>query len=436
MRHKLLERTKTHCPFWQLLGTNLSFTNLLASSMGKDEERVLTRFTSNEATIAVESLALGECRAHLQGTHNQKLVGEGQPQFPLRVDRILYEQKKPFTSIVAANLSNLVTQKEKPADNDEEPTPLLCLKGINDALLQGYFHYNMTLHAYHFLRQSEAISGMVWLHSDVRRQVILKSGMLDTLDPTKLTEMGELAIASEWPPILNLEGVKPPSEEEVEAVKALEETILNSVRTSFGVMITPLAAGNAMDSALRQLQERLLCGVAVFQVSEIEEEVETQQTCPTLYKLLRSDDFHLHSCQNILSILTNDVEKSTMAAEKARQSIQDPLKLAPIVKAIRSELHFDDLPLDKIDLDVEHLSRCGVDFFCRCSPVDFFSSLMSLPEETYKVLYGKPFRCSHCCHLHQVSTKAWEELTLERQKNPELQKETSPIEKPNKTEES
>lgn len=423
-RHRLLDVTKAHTPFWQLVGTNLSFTNLLACQHD-GEERVATRFTTNEATVAVESMALGECRAYLQPQYNQQLVKDGKPTFPLFVDRVLYNQPKPFSSMVSANLSlvKLVgpdMTKEDVMKEDGLPPEALDELGspphslylnMDAALLQGYFNYNMTLHGYHFLRQSDGVVPAIWLHTGVRRRALEKSGLMDPLDASKLSEMGELAVNASVP---QPEGTTLNAEQS-SAVDALQHALDQCIHTSFGLMITPLAAGAATERALWELQQRILNGAAASQVSEVEEEVAELTKAPTLHALLNSVDFHTYACQSVLSIVTGDMDKSRAVAEKARQCTQDPAVLAPKVEAIRRELKLDEISIP-LELDVEETSRCALDFFCRCSPANFFNALRSLPEESYKGVYGQPFRCSQCNKTHVVSQKAWEELSAERER--------------------
>eukprot|EP00796_Vickermania_ingenoplastis_P005907 gene5907-4222_t len=391
-RHQLLEVTRAHTPFWQMLGTNLSFTNLLASQHD-GEERVSTRFTVNEATIAVEAMALGECRAHLQKDYNQQLMSQKKDPFPLRVDRVLYNQPQAFSSHVNANLDFLIDLQGDPpaaAEDDRSPPHALFLKGMDAASLQAYYHYNMTLHAYHFLRQSDGVVPAMWLHTGIKRKPLVESGLLEPLDNSRLTETGRAAVRAGLPADAAAHGSEA-SQLSQQLYRALEQ----SVASSFGLMITPLAAGGPTERAMWHLQQLLVRGVTASQVTEVEEEARELTKCPTLHSLLQEDDFHLYACQTVLSIVTGDVEKSSAVAEKARQCTRDPSRLAEAVQSVRKELRLEEAGL-QLDLEVDQASRCAVDFFCRCSPTNFVNALKTLPEETYQAVYQKPFRCSLC----------------------------------------
>lgn len=418
-RHKLLEVTRMHTPFFQMLGTNLSFTNMLACQH-EAEERVSTRFTTQEATLEVEALALGECRAYLSRSYNSELLSSGAAAFPLTVERVLYNQTNPFKSIVNADLCSLVRTKEgeqegrgemgttatSPSDSQNGVIPDgLYIPGIDAALLQGYFNYNMTLHAYHFLRQSDGISSpVVWLHTGVHRPAFLSSGLLDPLDPSRLSDRGILAVNAavenlkDATALGGTEGKEEKdqgAEERATAIKELRSALGNAVRTSFGVMVQPLGAGTALERTLWNLQQRLIKGVAALQVGQVEEEVAGYIHSPALKTLLHSDDFHDYACQNVLSILTGDIEKSFQVAQNARQCTQDPTLLAPTIETIRRELHLQDLNRT-LDMQVEDTKRTAIDYFCRCSTASLLQALKSLPEKHFKEICGQPFRCSKC----------------------------------------
>jgi len=64
-RHDLLVATQCHLPFLELLGTSLSFTNLLAAQH-EGEERIDVQLTADEATIFVAATV--SARGHAQGS--------------------------------------------------------------------------------------------------------------------------------------------------------------------------------------------------------------------------------------------------------------------------------------------------------------------------------------------------------------------------------
>lgn len=452
MRHKLLETTRVHLPFWQMLGSNLSFTNMLASQL-EGEERVNSRFTTQEATLEVEALALGECRAYLSRAYNGELLSAGTAAFPLMVERIRFNQLKPFTSIVNADLSSLVQLREAEerrenrksndtastndnsnSDDDSISIPHeLYVPGMNAALLQGYFHYNMTLHAYHFLRQSDGIcSPAVWLHTGMNRDALTTSSLLSPLDLSRLSERGEMAMAAMMEKLkhtISFQGgritsvssadKKAQNEDEREKeVEYLRTALTSAVTTSFGAMIQPLGAGNTLSRELWKLQQLLVAGVAACQVGEVKEEVEAYIRSPSLYSLLHTDNFHDYACQNVLSILTGDVEKSFQVARNARQCTQDPSHIAPTIEAIRRELQLNDLTLT-LDMQVEDAKRCAVDFFCRCSPDSLLDALKSLPELNDQKVCGQVFRCSKCSkEYHLMLPKEEKDTTVESETPP------------------
>ncbi|EAN85020.1 hypothetical protein, conserved, partial [Trypanosoma cruzi] len=108
-RHRLAARTHGCCPFLELLGTHLSFTNILAA-LQEGEERVSSRFTADEATVVTEALALGECRCCVRGDNNGSIEG---PSFPLIVERALYGRRQAFTSATSARFDRIVSEDEE-----------------------------------------------------------------------------------------------------------------------------------------------------------------------------------------------------------------------------------------------------------------------------------------------------------------------------------
>ena len=147
-RHDLYGRTHHHMHFMQLCGTNISFAALLSSFL-QDEERVISRFSAEEATTVSESLALGEVRSFVSNVDSETSPGA------LHVQRILYNRAKPVMSVTVLHVDEMVEALD---------LPLSCDWASIAA-------YNLSPHVWNFFRKSEGTDSSVWLGCKVSEVV-------------------------------------------------------------------------------------------------------------------------------------------------------------------------------------------------------------------------------------------------------------------------
>ncbi|KPA83191.1 putative mitochondrial hypothetical protein [Leptomonas pyrrhocoris] len=424
-RHSLLRVTGANLPFLQLLGTQLTFTNLLASAQ-EGEERVETRLTSDEATILTEALALGECRCYLRPEYNAQLEAEGQPTFPLRVNRILYRQRAPFSSLVHADLAELL-QPPIPTSSDGHVkdaeggavdhtvpfslfTPTMVSRVPLDAWTN-FFAYNSTLHAYNYLRRSDGCVPAVWLHTALDAAVLRADDLLDA-DGTPLSNPHVKA------------DVKSPDSKEAEKVaeaqaQALQRTLRHAIPHSFGVIVTPLAAGDAVERQVGQLNRVLMEAAVLLHApptsgrnASSDSGGAAASASPLQSLLERCKEKHT-TCQHILSLLTGDHEGAHASAVAARQYSEDPAQVAAVVDPIRRAMGVADFVLP---LAATEAVRTGLDFFCRCSKQNIVSSLTAAPASALTSLKENDgvVNCSFCGKHYQLTVEDWAELEKAR----------------------
>ncbi|KAG5472385.1 hypothetical protein LSCM1_03784 [Leishmania martiniquensis] len=407
-RHDLLRSTGAHLDFLQLLGTQLTFANLLASAL-EGEERVEVRFTAEEATILTEALALGECRCYLRSEYNAQLEERGLPTFPLRVSRIMYRQEKPFTSVVHADLAEIL---QPPPDvvsstaavathtSEANDVPLsLYLPGIfRQVPLEAwkrFFSYNSSLHAYNYLRRSEGCVPVVWLHSRIDATSLLHHGFLNT--------DGNAASASQQYDAACSDAVKEKKVQEV------QRALSHAIPLSFGVVVTPLAAGVSVDRRVGQLNRVVLKAAAQLSASS---EGGATTISPLQPLVDRCAERHT-TCQHILSLVSGDHDGAYQAAVAARQYSDDPGQVAALVNPIRRALGVHDFV---IPLAATEAERAGLDFFCRCSRQNIVSSLVSASLHTLESLKesGNTVCCSFCGRQYILADAEWHELVKAR----------------------
>ena len=371
----IIDRHELHCsdaPFLNLLGTQLSFTNLLAA-MGEGEERVECRFESQFGAACVsESLALGECRAYVA-------TGQSELVLPntLSVKRVLYNHRSPVTSVTSARFETELPEEvlrdslrfigSGPGSWDN----VNAQSHSNDALWSKYaapaekraklgFLLNLTPHAVHFFRQSEGIPSAVLLTTSV-------------------------------------EDVTPSDGGSSSGKKVIH---------SGGVLVQPLAHSTERDNdvppAIEKLQ-RLFTGMTLCPVP------------PTVGSIAMAalDDRNFSEgilAMDLLALASGDYEGARDAAKAARiafsddvetttaqyQLIRDPyaLKAAPSVPrvegaqtkpicedgAARNGVAACDSDGSFIALDPATLTRSALDFTCRCSADGFRDAILAVPE--------------------------------------------------------
>lgn len=414
-RHDWIASTNAHAPFLRLVGTHITFTNLLAA-LQEGEERVESRFTADEATVATSALALGECVAYLSPSYNAELMEKsGALPFPLKVDRILYNQPRPFTSLVNAHYEELVccdaskvvgerdvgrrlaegylrTGAAPPSLSEGDgatataeavpPPPFsLELQHVDRRRLVEYFSYNVTLHGYTYFRRSNGSVSALGLYSAVDEELL--QAVPKKPNGVSKTQSGEGALGDD---------------EHGEAERR-REALQAAFPASYGVLVQPFAAGNAVDWSLWKLQRALTAAAAVegTPLSALHERAVTAHT----------------ACQDTLSLVTGDYEGAFVAATVARQYTEDPGRVAAVVEPLRRQLGIDDV---RVPLDGAEATRTGLDFFCRCSTAGLLASLIGLPEERLRSLQREnTFRCTYCGRVHHPTPSEWEHLFRSRE---------------------
>lgn len=408
-RHNLLRLTGANLPFLQLLGTQLTFTNLLASAE-EGEERVETRFTAEEATILTEALALGECRCYLRPEYNAELAEQGLPTFPLRVNRILYRQHAPFTSVVHADLAELLQPPAKEGSGAAADTavpfslyiPTMASRVPPEAW-GDFFAYNSTLHAYNYLRRSDGCVPAVWMHAALDAAVLHADDLLHpdgTAVSTDTLEVNPVSTAEE-----------DDGKTAEKAAEALQRTLRHAISHSFGAFVTPLAAGSAVDQRVGQLN-RALTEAAVLLHRPAHLSTAANSPSPLQPLLDRCKEKHT-TCQHVLSLLSGDYDGAQAAAVAARQFSEDPGAVAAVVDPIRHQLGVHDFT---IPLAAAEVVRTGLDFFCRCSKQSALTSLAAAPASALTSLKANHgvLNCSFCGKHYQLGAEDWAELEKAR----------------------
>nr|CCC90971.1 conserved hypothetical protein [Trypanosoma congolense IL3000] len=372
-RHKLHEFDR---PLLGLIGTHLSFTNMLAA-LQEGEERVAVRFTTGDITITTESLALGECRCCVVGRRCE--ASESSAQLPLRVDRFLYGRSLPFSSVTAAPLQKFLTHEESYSDAPVcacKPVGLpvetlssgLCFGGLPPDVVTSFYHHNITLHGCNFFHQSEGANVALWCDSH-----------LDDFS--------------------TLTGVAPCSGDSLPNESPSEDENVNPFMGgrvhSFGVLVLPVAAGSELEAKINRLQYLLL------------------SRCIARHKVFdeltqRATQYGL-SCQDSIALVTGDYEGAYKVAAAARQFTQDPSVAAPVIEKARRELGLDGdcyFPIDH-----ETVVRNGLDYFCRCSKGDFLHAAAAIPKEQLKsLMHETSFRCTFCGKEHELHQEDWNKI--------------------------
>ncbi|KAG8348945.1 hypothetical protein TRVL_00214 [Trypanosoma vivax] len=379
-RHKLVPRCNAQRSLLQLVGTHLSFTNLLAA-LQEGEERVASRFALGETVISTEALAIGECRCCVRGNDNtsENLGMQQRLSLPLKVDRFLYGQAQPFSSVTAASLDDFCNAKghshvrggrHKDDTMNEVPCSQiapLALDGVPSEKLLRYFHSNISLHGHNFFRQSEASTAALWCCTDVDDQSVID-------------------------PLQRVSGESKDSNDEAGA--ALGEAIRRD-SFSYGVLVQPLVASAELESKIHTLQ------CSLIRASIAAPEIFSELTGRAVRSGL--------ACQDTLALVTGDYEGAYAAALAARQVTQDPMNAAPVIEGVRKQLDLDSC--NCLSLDCTTLMRSGLDYFCRCSKDSFLKAVTALPEEELLSLSRESsFRCTYCAKVHQLHKEDWERL--------------------------
>ncbi|RNF17426.1 putative heat shock protein 33 [Trypanosoma conorhini] len=366
-RHRLATHTHGHRPFLELLGTHLSFTNLLAV-LQEGEERVSSRFTADEATIVTEALALGECRCYVRGENNDSAQW---PPFSLKVERALYGRRAPFTSMTAARLDLIFPVEEvgELSDADAMSWLRIGLGNMPREKLLEYFRHNISLHGYNFFRQSEGSTSTLWCRAHLDAPSIQQA--LASCVETATTHAADSSF--------------------VEAETKLEAA-LERAGLSYGLLLQPMVSGGAVERDVQRLQQ------AVFGASIATPEVFCELNHRAVEKGL--------ACQDSLALFSGDHEGAYAVATAARQYTQDPDLAAPTIETLRRKLGINDF---RVPLDPAAVVRNGVDYFCRCSKENFLRSVMTLPrEELQRLVHETSFRCTFCAKEHSLQPEDWQ----------------------------
>ncbi|EKG05749.1 hypothetical protein TCSYLVIO_003172 [Trypanosoma cruzi] len=365
-RHRLAARTHGCCPFLELLGTHLSFTNILAA-LQEGEERVSSRFTADEATVVTEALALGECRCCVHGDNNGSIEG---PPFPLIVERALYGRRQAFTSATSARFDRIFSEDEEEInDADAMSTLRIGLKNTPCEKLMEYFRHNISLHGYNFFCQSEGLTSALWCCTHLGDPSIQQA----------------LAFCAE--DVVMHDAAGNSLEADTKLDLALERSGL-----SYGVLLQPLLAGEAVEMDIRRLQRVIM-----------DASINTPDVfCELTHRAVENG----LACQDNIALFTGDYEGAYAIATAARQSTQDPALAMRAVEKVRCKLGFNEF---RLSLDSAAIVRNGVDYFCRCSKKNFMRSVVTLPkEELLRLMHETSFRCTFCAKEHPLQPEDWQ----------------------------
>jgi redox-regulated HSP33 family molecular chaperone len=195
-RHKLMELTANNTNFLERLGQCIAFTNCLAATLQK-EERVELKYTSNECTTAVDSMALGECRARVYNSD------EHATPHTLRVSRVLYNNAQPVVSVTKATLEECAERLELIFHNKNQQTLTPALLEVAES----YLEQDFAPHAFNFMAKSEGsldtalfLSAIVDMETDT---VTCCGGMLHAIalaDASASTALGRSLLRSSLNP--------------------------------------------------------------------------------------------------------------------------------------------------------------------------------------------------------------------------------------------
>lgn len=474
-RHDLLRRTHRHARFLELVGTQLSWNNLLAAQYDH-EERVEMRFTGDEATIVSEALALGECRCYIAAEHNAtapsteeqeeqekehtESLCAGRAAFGLRVNRVRYHQSKPFSSRTAARLEEVcvgeeLSQSGADADADalhDRPPLSLAIPGIayhpsmsydgaRAAALASYFTHNMTLHAYSMMRVSDGVVPVVALYTGIDADKLSAAPIVhhDKDDDHASSDVGSCHADTlkEGRACDRNHNKNCNSRSACSAPHAIGD---DYIQHSFGVLVTPLAAGTAAERKLWRLQRALVLASAlpyyapavaqrsacandrctdashVMRTGKMSEwcelDASVRQGMAELLARAHGRVARPSSCQDILSLVTGDYEGAYVVAQAARQYAHDPAEVAALVEPLRARLGVEDVRLELEQ--TERPARTPLDFMCRCSRTGVMQTLAqsvrlrqpteqqrrSMEQENY-------FRCTFCAKVHRLTPEEW-----------------------------
>ncbi|CAD2218144.1 hypothetical protein AGDE_09601 [Angomonas deanei] len=141
---------------------------------------------------------------------------------------------------------------------------------------------------------------------------------------------------------------------------------------SFGLRVTPMAAGAQKEKEVRQIQVALTQATAQLLYSP-------QPSRSPLYPLLGEDTVsHASLCQTVLSLVSGDYEGALAAAMKARTVVEVDLEsVRRQIHRVRVALGIDAIVLP---LDGASAARTGIDFFCRCTRQEILNSLITAPQ--------------------------------------------------------
>ncbi|EPY27332.1 hypothetical protein STCU_05804 [Strigomonas culicis] len=409
----------------ELVGTNLSFVNLLSAQL-EQEERVEVRYAAGPFILLSESMALGETRCHLRApaddapaaardercldTFLQWLRAEQgasgdmlRETLRLKVDKVLYNQNKKFVSLVKSNFASLLcTEDATAAAGAPVPLSLRLLPPLEALLprqtldpavqhrlerLHDYYLHNMTLHAYNYFRSSDGVVAAVWCETLLRER---DGRVADPADGSGVA------------------------------------------RESCGVLLTPLAAGGQAERDVYDVQRRLV-QFAAAPPADSRDAAATSSPGHALLRLLNRDHEqqpgagpNRYLTQEVLSFFTGDYEGAALAAEQARHFTNRDLRAVERrVEPLRRRVWGDALArpgAPRLSLNGAAARRCRLDFFCRCSKFDLLNSFITLPEEVFHQVMGEQLalheggsadegiRCTYCGKRHVIAEKEWLQL--------------------------
>ena len=388
-------------PALDLMGTTISFTNLLASLL-QGEERVECKFhAAFGASMVCESLALGECRAFLGGAQQGAMANV------LSVRRALYNNSDTVLSATVADFAEALPEERYAATFQfmgaaQERADRFIGSAARHA--QQRFNLNLTPHAHHYFKQSEGIPTAVLLTTSVEDdyshlQAAAASG-------SSSSSSGEVSEAPPRRKVVHSTGVLvQPLALDMKKENSTPLIIggLQDLFNSIALCPAPPSVASVAHAALgvRAQEEGTLVQDILALVSG---DYSGSYAVAKAARLMASDDVETVRLQyqpirdryNLKPLRSAASEAEAMAAAKSETAPASTTATDGTVEnkpAVASE---EVLGLTALELDPTTVTRTALDFFCRCSAESITQSFTAMPVADRQDLVGKTAGCVYC----------------------------------------
>jgi redox-regulated HSP33 family molecular chaperone len=321
----------------------VNLSTLMASFLQR-EERVVARCTMG-----------GECRGLVAPLSDDGVAQHG----TIRVDRALYHQARPVTSVTTLSVNELTEQIEALRLAHSPSAAQITSASAAAEHLISYF----TPHANTFFSKSEGVTGAVLLRSDVSRDAVRAAEMRDDGVPLN----GGL--------------------------------IYNT-----GLVIQPIVADQTVTKMQRLQQAFFACLLdpSVSEAAKLWDDI-----------MLRRALEHRSNVQDMMSLATGDFEGAFAVAERCRLPTTSTESCAAQIEPLRKFLALDD-ESGVIALDPESSERTPIDFFCRCSKEDFVRAMASCSVDQLQAAKGQSVLCKYCRKDISPTEGEWETMIWEK----------------------